>query len=66
MKLLDPTLNDLSPRHVALFWKYQVVRTLVDFGAAVCFVIGSAFFFFPSTETPPRCGCSSSVRSCSR
>ncbi len=49
VKLLDPVLNDLTPQHLALFWRYQVVRTLVDFGAAVCFVIGSAFFFFTST-----------------
>ncbi len=49
MKLLDPVLHDLTPHHVALFWRYQVVRTLVDFGAAVCFVIGSVFFFFTST-----------------
>jgi hypothetical protein len=51
MKLLDIRLNDLSPRHLELYWRYQVVRTLVDFAAAVCFVIGSAFFFFPSTGT---------------
>jgi hypothetical protein len=52
VKLLDPHLADLSPDHVALYWRYQVVRTLVDFGAAVCFVIGSAFFFFDSMATP--------------
>jgi YrhK-like protein len=46
MRLLDPALNALSPRHVAVFWRYQLVRTAVDFGAAVCFVIGSVFFFF--------------------
>ncbi|MBE7187653.1 YrhK family protein [Jatrophihabitans endophyticus] len=45
MKLLDPHLSDLTPAHVELFWRYQVVRTLVDFGAAACFVVGSAFFF---------------------
>lgn len=49
MKLLDPVLNDLTPRHLALFWRYQVMRTLVDFGAAVCFVIGSVFFFSTAT-----------------
>ena len=46
MKLLDPALNDLSPRHLEIYWRYQVVRTGVDFGAALCFIIGSAFFFF--------------------
>jgi hypothetical protein len=49
MRLLHPALNDLTPRHVEIFWRYQVVRTMVDFGAASCFVIGSAFFFFTST-----------------
>jgi hypothetical protein len=52
MKLLDPVLNDLTPRHVEIFWRYQVVRTAVDFGAASCFVVGSAFFFFASMTTP--------------
>jgi hypothetical protein len=52
MKLLDPVLNDLTPRHVEIFWRYQVVRTAVDFGAALCFVVGSAFFFFASMTTP--------------
>ena len=51
MRLLDPHLADLTPAHVALFWRYQVVRTLVDFGAATCFVIGSVCFFFASTAT---------------
>ena len=44
MRLLDPKLNDLTPRHLEVYWLYQVVRTGVDFGAAVCFVIGSAVF----------------------
>ncbi len=46
MKLFDPSLNDLTPRHLDIYRRYQVVRTAVDFGAAVCFVIGSVFFFF--------------------
>ena len=50
MKLLDPSLPGRSPLHLALFWRYQIVRTLVDFGAAACFVVGSAFFFFTETE----------------
>jgi len=51
MKLLDPRLSDLTPAHIAIAWRYQVVRTLVDFGAAVCFIIESAFFFFARTTT---------------
>ena len=50
-RLLDPALHDLSPRHLEVFWRYQVVRTGVDFGAASCFVVGSVFFFFDSTTT---------------
>ncbi len=49
MRLLDPALNDLTPRHIQIYWHYQLVRTAVDFGAATSFVIGSAFFFFTST-----------------
>ncbi len=49
VRLLNPVLNDLSPRHVEIFWRYQVVRTGVDFAAAACFLFGSAFFFFAST-----------------
>lgn len=48
VKLLDPLLSDLTPHHLAVYWQYQVVRTIVDFGAAACFVVGSAFFFFAS------------------
>lgn len=52
MRLLDPVLNDLTPRHLEVFWRYQIVRTLVDFGAAACFVVGSAFFFSTALTTP--------------
>ncbi|MDQ6838962.1 MAG: YrhK family protein [Actinomycetota bacterium] len=55
MKLLDPLLNDLSPRHIEIYWRYQVVRTAIDFGAAICFVIGSACFFFTSLTTEADC-----------
>lgn len=52
MKLLDPTLHDLTPRHLEVFWRYQVVRTGVDFSAACCFVVGSVFFFYEAMATP--------------
>jgi hypothetical protein len=48
-RLLDPVLNDLSPRHLEIYWRYQVVRTGVDFGAAFCFVVGSVLFFWEKT-----------------
>jgi hypothetical protein len=47
--LLDPTLHDLSPRHLEIYWRYQAVRTGVDFGAALCFVVGSVLFFWERT-----------------
>ncbi len=46
LRLLDPLLGGLSPRHVEIFWRYQVVRTGVGFAAAACFVVGSICFFF--------------------
>lgn len=52
MKVLDPTLHTLSPRHLEVFWRYQLVRTGVDFAAACCFVVGSVFFFFESMAIP--------------
>ena len=48
VRLLEPLLSDLSPRHLEMYWRYQVVRTAVDFGAAMCFVLGSVFFFYKS------------------
>jgi hypothetical protein len=27
MRLLDPVLNDLTPRHLEIFGRYQVVRS---------------------------------------
>lgn len=52
MKILDPTLHNLTPRHIEIFWRYQVVRTGVDFSAACCFVLGSVFFFSESLSKP--------------
>ena len=51
-RLLHPSLEDLTPRHVELLWRYRVVRTGVEFAAAVCFVVGSVCFFFASLTTP--------------
>ena len=51
-RFLDPSLNTLSPRHSEIFRRYQMARTVVDFGAAACFVIGSALFLSPQTSQP--------------
>ena len=35
----------------ALYAKFEMAYTFVDFCAAICFVVGSALFFFESTQT---------------
>ncbi len=45
MKGFDPRRETASPRHAQVAGRYQNVYTLVEFAAAVAFLIGSAFFF---------------------
>lgn len=49
MKLFDPDLKTHSLAAAAVHRAYEIFHLLVDFFAAVMFVIGSALFFFPST-----------------
>jgi len=65
MKLLDPRLSDLTPAHISTAWRYQVVRTLVDFGAAV-YSSSEARSSSSPARRPRLIGCFSSVPSCSR
>ena len=44
----DPHQSDA---HRRVYANYEIARTAVDFLAAVCFVAGSACFFFSATET---------------
>ncbi|WP_349360253.1 YrhK family protein [Stappia sp.] len=48
MKLFDSSTRRASPDHGELVRRYELVRTLVEFLAAVFFVIGSVFFFYDS------------------
>lgn len=48
-RLFHPGLTTRSPRHAELARRYQVLRTAVDFGAAICFVVGSTLFFSAAT-----------------
>lgn len=41
-----------SPRHEEVHKRYQRVYTLVDFAAAMTFVVGSVLFFFDSQQLP--------------
>ncbi|MBI1262903.1 MAG: N-acetyl-gamma-glutamyl-phosphate reductase [Rhizobiales bacterium] len=47
MTMFLPDNSAKSPRHQKIWARYEVVYTIVDFSAAVAFVIGSLFFFFP-------------------
>lgn len=48
MKLFDNELRSASPSHAELVRRYELARTLVEFLAAVTFIIGSIFFFYDS------------------
>ena len=50
--IFEPHDQPQSPawkRHYALF---EIAYTVVDFGAAFCFIIGSIMFFFAAWMTP--------------
>lgn len=47
MKPFDDALRTRSPRHAEITRRYEIGRTLVEFLAAVSFIIGSIFFFYP-------------------
>ena len=44
----DPRRAGASARHAEVYGRYQVVYTVVEFLAAVAFVVGSVFFFSES------------------
>ncbi|NDU99494.1 YrhK family protein [Pseudoroseicyclus tamaricis] len=41
--------NEASRR---LWARYEIAYTFVDFGAALCFIVGSVMFFFENWQTP--------------
>lgn len=47
MKPFDHGLRDRSPAHAEIVRRYEIGRTLVEFLAAVAFIVGSIFFFYP-------------------
>ncbi len=51
-KMFDPRRATESPRHAEVYGRYQIIYTLVEFAAAVAFVIGSVFFFYTSLSVP--------------
>ncbi|TMV69827.1 N-acetyl-gamma-glutamyl-phosphate reductase [Thioclava sp. BHET1] len=52
MRLFHPGNPARSDRHARVWAVTELLRTLVDFSAALMFVIGSILFFFASTQIP--------------
>ncbi|RVV98847.1 hypothetical protein EKE94_08110 [Mesobaculum littorinae] len=52
MKLFHPQNRHVSDRHAKLWAHTEIAYTIVDFGAALCFVVGSVMFFFETWQTP--------------
>lgn len=48
MKLFDQSLRTRSKHHGEIVQLYEFLRTFIEFLAAVCFVVGSIFFFSPA------------------
>ncbi|MVA96724.1 hypothetical protein GN330_05615 [Nitratireductor sp. CAU 1489] len=51
MTLFDPANKNRSERHRRIYAAYELGYTLVDFSAALLFLVGSVLFFYPSVET---------------
>ena len=49
MALFDPQNHLKSDQHMRLYALCEIAYTIVDFGAAVLFVIGSVLFFSEAT-----------------
>jgi hypothetical protein len=48
MKLFDHRLRTASDQHIDAVRQYELARTLVEFFAALAFIVGSIFFFYSS------------------
>ena len=52
MALFQPENHTRSDRHRRLYAIYELAYTIVDFLAAILFLVGSVMFFFGSLENP--------------
>lgn len=52
MHLFDARNNFKNATNRRLYTIYQLIYTLVDFGAAVLFLVGSVLFFYQSLQDP--------------
>lgn len=51
MALFSPENRDKSARHRRIWAAFEIIYTAVDFGAAICFVVGSVLFFSEELQT---------------
>lgn len=49
MTMFHPGNSAKSSRHEKIWAQYEILYTVVDFAAALMFVVGSVLFFFPDT-----------------
>ncbi len=49
--MFHPDNRSKSDRHNATYAAFEIAHTVVDFLAALCFVLGSAMFFSDAWET---------------
>lgn len=49
MSFFHPGASRLSPEHTQIHIAYEFAFTIVDFSAALLFVVGSIFFFWEET-----------------
>ncbi|MBY6046061.1 YrhK family protein [Vannielia litorea] len=52
MKLFRHENRERSHATRRVYALYELAYTAVDFGAAICFLVGSVLFFWPAAETP--------------
>ncbi|MEP1199618.1 YrhK family protein [Tateyamaria sp.] len=52
MMIFEPPHSNRSEAWKRRFAAFEIVHTLIDFGAALCFIIGSIMFFSEEWLTP--------------
>ncbi len=52
MKLFDHRNRDLTEESRALYARFEILYTIVDFSAAASFIVGSILFFYADWAIP--------------
>ena len=52
MKLFHRDRREDSAAHRRLYARFEIAYTIVDFAAAICFIVGSVLFFYEATQVP--------------